>query len=65
MTEAVQRWSICPVEDCEFAQEYDPDVPAFCPECGMELVAECPACKAPVTSESQVTCNQCGLTFKE
>ena len=60
-----KRWSICPVEDCEFAQEFDPDVPAFCPDCGLELISECPACKKPVWLEGQVSCNECGLAFKE
>jgi predicted RNA-binding Zn-ribbon protein involved in translation (DUF1610 family) len=60
-----QRWSICPVEDCEFAQEFDPNAAAFCPDCGMELISECPSCKSPVRLESQVNCNECGLPFKE
>lgn len=65
MPAEVQRWSICPVEDCEYAQEFDPAATAFCPECEMELVSECPACKAPIHSEFQVTCNQCEAPFKE
>lgn len=64
MSEEV-RWSVCPVEDCEFAQEFDPDVTAFCPDCGMELVSECPACKLPIHNEGQVNCSGCGVAFKE
>ena len=65
MPEPAQRWSICPVEDCEFAQEYDPDVAAFCPDCGMELVSECSACQTPFLSETQTHCRNCGLVLKE
>ena len=59
------RFSICPVEDCEFAQEYDPDATAFCPDCGMELLSECPSCKLPILTEGQVNCSGCGISFKE
>ncbi len=65
MAAEAQRWSVCPVEDCEYAQEFDPAAAAFCPECEMELVSECPSCKAPILSEFQVTCSQCQTPFKE
>ena len=62
----VQRWSICPIEDCEFAMEFNADdPPTFCPDCGMELISECPSCKKPLVSEGQVSCNECGHPFKE
>jgi len=60
-----QRWSVCPVEDCEYAAEFDPDAPAYCPDCGMELVSQCPGCKQPIFKEDQVNCHSCGLSFKE
>ena len=59
------RWSICPVEDCEYAVEYDPGAAAFCPDCGMELLSECPSCKLPILDEKQVNCGGCGIAFKE
>ncbi len=65
MAEETQRWSICPIEDCEYAQEYDPNAAQFCPECGMELLSECPDCKAPVMGESQTSCTGCGKGLKE
>jgi len=65
MSEGTERWSICPVEDCEYAQEYDDAAAAFCPDCGMELISECPACKKPVEDAGQVSCNVCGMAFKE
>ncbi len=65
MPEEIQRWSICPVEDCEYAQEYDPAAAAFCPDCGMELLSECPACNTPILAETQYTCPGCGMAFKE
>ena len=65
MPESDQRWGICPVEDCEYAQEFDPESSAFCPDCGMELISECPACQAPVMAANQIVCTQCGLAFKE
>jgi predicted RNA-binding Zn-ribbon protein involved in translation (DUF1610 family) len=65
MPEHEERWSICPVEDCEYALEYDPNASAYCPECGMELVSECPDCKAPVLSETQTSCPSCGKSLKE
>jgi len=65
MPEDIQHWSICPVEDCEFAQEYDPAAAAFCPDCGMELLSECPACKKPILAETQYSCPDCGMAFKE
>jgi len=60
-----KRWSICPIEDCEYAQDYEADARAFCPDCGMELISECPSCKLPILLESQVSCNGCGHPFKE
>lgn len=65
MPEPVQRWSICPIEDCEHAQEYDPQATAVCPECGMELLSECPACQTPLMSDTQTTCTNCGASLKE
>jgi hypothetical protein len=65
MPEDNQRWTICPVEDCEYAQEYDPDAAAFCPDCGMELLSECPGCKTPIRDSTQVACRDCGQSFKE
>ena len=65
MPESKERWSICPIEDCEYAQEYDPAAAEYCPECGMELLSECPACKAPIHEEGQISCHECGKSFKE
>jgi hypothetical protein len=65
MPEANEHWSICPIEDCEYAQEYDPATAAFCPECGMELLSECPSCKLPINDPIQVACRSCGQPFKE
>ena len=65
MSEGTERWSICPVEDCEYAVEYDEGAAGFCPDCGMELISECPACKKPVEAPDQVSCNDCGMAFKE
>lgn len=65
MSEDNQRWSICPIEDCEYAQEYDADASAFCPDCGMELLSECPGCKAAILDSAQTACRDCGQSFKE
>ena len=65
MSEDTQRWSVCPIEDCEYSQEYDPDAAAFCPDCGMELISECPSCKKPIMSADQISCSDCGTGFKE
>jgi hypothetical protein len=65
MAEENVRWSICPIEDCEYAVEYEEGASAFCPECGMELLSECPACKTPITHAEQVSCRGCGQSFKE
>jgi hypothetical protein len=65
MPEETERWSICPIEECEYAVEYDPGAAGFCPDCGMELLSECPACRAPIMGAGQVSCRACGKPFKE
>jgi len=65
MPEPTQRWAICPVEECEYAQEHDPVATAFCPSCGLELVSECPRCLAPLLAENLTTCLTCGAPLKE
>ena len=42
---------------------YDPAAAAFCPDCGMELLSECPACNTPILAETQYTCPGCGANL--
>ena len=65
MAEQEPHWCLCPIENCEYAQEYDPSAAAFCPDCGMELLAECPTCSAPFITDNQTTCLSCTASFKE
>lgn len=65
MTVTTQQWAICPIDCCEYSQEYDPNAAHFCPDCGVELIWECPDCKCAVTAEDQSTCLQCGLSLKD
>ena len=60
MAESKARWSICPVAECYYALEYDPEDLVFCPTCELELVSECPACAAPIETDEQAICNECG-----
>ena len=59
------RWAICPVEDCAFAVEFDPDESLFCLTCEMELISECPTCKFRIHREDQKLCGKCTAPLKE
>ncbi len=59
------RWSICPVEDCTYAVEFDPNESLFCLTCEVELISECPSCKFKITKEDQMLCGECGAPLKE
>ena len=65
MPPADSRWSVCPVEDCSYAIEYDPDEGLFCPSCEMELISECPTCKFMIQTEEQSLCGKCGAPLRE
>ena len=57
-------WAICPVEDCTFALEYDPQENLFCPSCEMEMIWSCPSCDAAIQGEEQTLCYECQRSFK-
>ena len=59
------HWSICPVEDCAYAVEYEAGDNLFCPSCEMELISACPDCKYKIETESQALCDKCGESLKE
>ena len=37
---------------------------AACPDCGTELIKDCPACHAPIESAMQVECRSCGTPLR-
>ena len=49
---------------CGFAQRYfeewEPDLPAACPQCEGEMRWRCPSCNARFTSAFTVECEACG-----
>ena len=57
-------WSVCPVEDCVFALEFDPSENYFCPTCDMEMISECPSCRTRIQTEDQSICRQCSTRIK-
>ena len=59
------QWAVCPVEDCPFAIEFDPDESLYCPTCEMELVSACPSCREPIWGEEDTACSKCGGSLKE
>ena len=65
MSHTGKHWSICPVEDCAYAVEYDADENLFCPSCEMELISECPGCKHMIETEDETPCRKCGESLKE
>ena len=65
MRQSKQRWSICSVEGCHYALEYDADEGLFCPTCEMELISQCPACSAPIEAEEAERCGSCAQKLKE
>jgi predicted RNA-binding Zn-ribbon protein involved in translation (DUF1610 family) len=58
-------WAICPVQDCNFALEHDPDESYYCPTCEMEMITKCPGCKEPITAEEAQICDSCGGSVKD
>jgi predicted RNA-binding Zn-ribbon protein involved in translation (DUF1610 family) len=57
---------LCP--KCGFAKRYmelegPPDL-AACPDCGSEMIKECPSCQAPLRSIMQVDCRVCGENLR-
>ncbi len=58
-------WAICPVQDCDFALEHDPDESFYCPTCEMEMITKCPSCKTPITEEELEVCEACGQSVKD
>ena len=53
---------------CGFARRYmelegPPDL-AACPDCGSEMIKECPSCQAPLRSIMQVDCRVCGENLR-
>ena len=64
MSDTNRQWAICPIDCCEYAEEYDPSSAHFCPDCGIELISECPDCQSLVTTENQAGCSQCGQSLK-
>ncbi|MFQ5720094.1 MAG: hypothetical protein ACE5IK_11165 [Acidobacteriota bacterium] len=65
MSASTTRWAICPVEDCTVAIEFDPDESLYCPTCEMEMISECPSCRAPIDEEEGTLCSRCGASLKE
>jgi hypothetical protein len=49
---------------CGFAQRYfedwEAELPAFCPQCGGEMRSRCQSCGAPFSSAFAVECEECG-----
>jgi hypothetical protein len=49
---------------CGFAQRYfdewEPELPAGCPQCSGEMRSRCPTCDARFSSAFAVTCEACG-----
>lgn len=60
------RCAFCP--SCGWARRYlltysePPEGP--CPDCGTELVVECPDCGEPPESYAQVACRHCGTALR-
>ena len=63
--ESQTTWAICPVADCVYALEYDPDENFFCPTCEMEMISACKRCGAPIQEEEPSSCAKCGVSLKE
>jgi hypothetical protein len=63
--ERVTVWSVCPIEDCPYALEYDPEESYFCPICEMEMIHNCSCCGAPIIEEEPTLCGSCGGRVKE
>lgn len=54
---------------CGFAKRYmelegPPDL-ATCPDCGSDMIRDCPACHAPMRSIMQVDCRVCGEPLRD
>ena len=62
--EAKTIWAVCPIEDCTYALEYDPDELYFCPICEMEMITRCSYCQIPITEEEPTLCQNCGQPVK-
>jgi predicted RNA-binding Zn-ribbon protein involved in translation (DUF1610 family) len=58
---------LCP--RCGFVQRYLVGHTAVdhaaCPDCGTELIRDCPACHAPIESAMQVECRECGTALRD
>jgi len=41
-------------------EEFEPELPERCPECGGTMLHRCPSCNAPFSSVFAVECEECG-----
>jgi len=57
-------WAVCPLEDCTYALEYEPDESYFCPLCELEMITRCSSCRAYITEEEPTLCESCGQPVK-
>jgi predicted RNA-binding Zn-ribbon protein involved in translation (DUF1610 family) len=45
-------------------EEFEPEVPDTCPQCGGELLRRCKKCGAPFSSIAVVDCEECGAPVR-
>jgi hypothetical protein len=53
--------------DCGYGRRYQGDasgIPAACPDCGGQVVQQCPECAEPIRSLMALTC-PCGHVYRE